>query len=478
MSEHGRTNKQLLKELRSPVARFYPFDLHTHTIGSHDVCVGQYFANLPESLRTAIAAASGEYQLPLAKDPADHQLHDNNVSTPYFVNAFYEALCERRDSLAKTENISDTDNWCVLGVTDHNTSHFATKLSSLAWERRSNDRLIVLPGIELEVHFPIEVDAARCHIHMLCLFEPTISAASIRAAINDARSASTPNWDFGAPIVVTNLPLFVSQLRGHAQYPSACVAAHVWSSKGIAAEPKKVILESIDAKIARLQGEAERARAEQNLSDERNIQSQILTLTTRRSNQDEIELSVLRLMGQCGLDGLQVRDQSHEAYYRRLHRFRDTHGRAVPIVCSDSHTPSSVLQSGNNIPYMKLDVRILSNGAPKDVFDEVRKRALRFGETRTTYSKPGSVSYWIEGIEIVPDASDAREFWAAESPHGGESGAKGRLTLPLSRNLNCFIGGRGSGKSSLIEAIAFLADGSKFSDEGQKKNEGIAHNQD
>jgi hypothetical protein len=93
----------------------------------------------------------------------------------------------------------------------------------------------------------------------------------------------------------------------------------------------------------------------------------------------------------------------------------------------------------------------------------------RFGETRTTYATPERVTHWIEGIEIDPDASDAREFWEAVSDGTPSPGAKTPFTLPLSRNLNCFIGGRGSGKSSLIEAIAFLADKTKFREEGAKR---------
>jgi ABC-type lipoprotein export system ATPase subunit len=57
------------------------------------------------------------------------------------------------------------------------------------------------------------------------------------------------------------------------------------------------------------------------------------------------------------------------------------------------------------------------------------------------------VSKWIEGIEVIPDAAGAANFWPT---------ASNSFDLPFSRNLNCIIGGRGSGKSSVIEAIGFL----------------------
>ena len=468
-SPPSRTNKDLLKDLRPPVARFYPFDLHTHSIGSHDVCVANHFYALPESLRNAICPTDNpnKYSLPHSKDPANHQQHDRDVTTPELMQAFYQSLRHQRDTLIADENISDTDNWCIVGITDHNTAHFSTMLSQYAWTQRSTDRLIVLPGIELEVQFPVEGTGNTCPLHILCLFAPCTTASDIRLSINESRPSDTPNWDFGVPIAVSQLPPFIQKLRNHERYPAVCVAAHVWSSKGIASEPKKIILESLDADITRLQGELGRARDQNDGSDEREIELRLDRLISRKNDADDIHLTVLRLMGQCGFDGLQVRDQSHEAHYRRLHRFRDQHGRAVPIICSDAHTPTLVFRSGKYIPYMKLDVSVLSTGQAAAVFDEIRKRALRFGETRTTFSTPGRVSYWIEGIEIVPDASNAREFWEVPSTEQPIEGCRRAFTLPLSRNLNCFIGGRGSGKSSLIEAIAFLADNGKFGSDQQ-----------
>lgn len=486
-NQPGRTNRDLLKALRAPLARFYPFDFHTHSIGSHDVCIGERFLDLPADLRKTITTPgdpsadasavvpAGSYakaarpSIPLAKDPSDHRQFDQDMSTSEFVSAFYAALRNRQKALVTQENISESDNWCIVGITDHNTSTFSTKVSEHAWSQRHTDRLIILPGIELEVQFP--VNETNCPLHILCLFAPCTSASDIRLAINESRPNDTPAWDFGVPIVVAELPPFIQKIRHHSNYPAVCIAAHVWSSKGIANEPKKIILESLDADIARLQGELERAKDEKDASDEREIESRLRKLIERQTNTDQIHLTVLQLIGQCGFDGLQVRDQSQEAHYRRLHRFRDHHGRAVPIVCSDSHTPTSVFLSAENIPFIKLDVGVLSGGSTSDVFDEVRKRALRFGETRTTYSSPGRVSCWIEGIEIVPDAENAREFWEVPSAGPPVAGAKATFVLPLSRNLNCFIGGRGSGKSSLIEAIAFTTDLGKFKDEGAKKNE-------
>ncbi len=105
-------------------------------------------------------------------------------------------------------------------------------------------------------------------------------------------------------------------------------------------------------------------------------------MQSQKQDGESIHLDVLRMIGTCGFDALQVRDQTHETHYRRLHRFRDEHGRSVPIVSSDSHSPSTVFSCASGIPLAKISTSVLVSGAPSDVFEELRARVLRFGETR------------------------------------------------------------------------------------------------
>jgi DNA repair ATPase RecN len=105
---------------------------------------------------------------------------------------------------------------------------------------------------------------------------------------------------------------------------------------------------------------------------------------------------------------------------------------------------------------------------PQQVFTEIRERGLRYGDTRFSYSSPSHVTKWIAGIEITSDASDATTFWPFETD--GKSATKS-FTFPLSRNLNCLIGGRGSGKSAAIEAIAFLTQPDDFAEKDREDNQ-------
>ncbi len=392
---------------------------------------------------------------------------NKRVTQPSLVTAFYESLLQRRTQVAQAEGVADSDNWAIVGITDHNTAHFSTALSQHAWGRRATDRLVLLPGIELEVVFPLPAASADCHVHILCLFAPCTEASDIRIAIHDS-APDSQSWKFGQQLRTSDLAACVDHLRSHASYPSICIAAHVWSSKGMENEPKKLRFAYLDAEIARLQGEMLRAVADNSVAEIHDIERRISSLTSQRDDAEGIHLEVLRLIGTCGFDALQVRDQSHEAHYRRLHRFLDTKGRAVPIVSSDAHGPGAVFSCGTGVPYAKISSTVLNQGNPAAVFNELRSRVLRFGETRTTYSTPGRVTHWIEGIEIVRDASNASTFWSYSSSSKNRPDNGNSFTLALSRNLNCFVGGRGSGKSAGIEAISFLTEKHLFEQQARE----------
>ena len=470
ISSTSRTSRELLKALRTPVARFYPCDLHVHSLGSYDVCQAGHFQQLSPGLQQKVTDAmrGTTFQVPLSREPSDPAQFDEKICTPELVQAFLDELGVRRDAVAQSEAMLESDNWSLIGITDHNTSTFACALSQLAWQSRTTNRVVVLPGIELDVAFSVAGIPEKCQVHILCLFAPCTKVSDIRIAINDSKPSGVPAWTMGKPIEVTDLAEFVNKLRSHASYPAMCIAAHVWSKKGVQNEPTKLILAHLDAQIVRLEGELARAKAEGATVDEAEISARLAAVQSQKQDGETIHLDVLRIIGTCGFDALQVRDQTHETHYRRLHRFRDEHGRSVPIVSSDSHSPSTVFSCASGIPFAKISTAVLASGSPTDVFEELRARVLRFGETRMTYTSPGAVTYWIEGIEISRDAVEAKDFWGNTAP---DAPAGEPFTLALSRNLNCFVGGRGSGKSAGVEAIAFLTDPGPFTAQGTAREQ-------
>lgn len=448
-------NKEFLKSIKAkaPASNFFLCDFHVHSPGSADTRIGDRF--------DALSPAEKQLLPKLPKLPQDLAAYDKQALIDCPVGKFYELLVKRRDDIARAQGIPEGNDWAFLAITDHNVAEYSAGLSDHAWSLIKENRLVILPGIELDVNFKTAEGKDGCSIHLLCIFAPLTTAAAIMLAINQASKKSS--WSPGTILEVNSISEFVGELRTHSSYPAICIAAHVCSSKGIQNEIKKSLLSNLDAAIARTTGEI----ACNENSDLVELTRCLKALETKRADGDAIHDQILREIGNCGLDALQVRSKQDEKHYRRLHRFKPDQGRAVPITCSDAHTVEIIFANDDALSFLKLS-RVSSSMTPQQVFNEIRERGLRYGDTRFSYTSPSHVAKWIAGIEITPDASDATTFWPFEST--GETTAKS-FAFPLSRNLNCLIGGRGSGKSAAIEAIAFLTKPEDFDDQNKEENQ-------
>ncbi len=429
------------RSLRSNRARFYLADLHVHGPGSYDLSFGDRLAQLPEGDRALLN------DIPSGITPKEYE---QEALIKFPPATFLQRLISRRDSVLEDLGADDHEDWAFVAITDHNVCEYACKLAKIAWDARAESRLVVLPGIELSATYPLP-NGGSAAAHLLCIFVPGIDASSIRLAIVQANE-NRP-WGPGDNIQLNSLPDFVLKLRKatSSSYPALCIAAHVGSASGVQAETRNAIFSRREAAISRIRGEL--ALGLHPACED--LERQLSTLETEEIDGDTVASEVLDLVGQCGFDALQVRDRRDEVHYRRLHRFREDYGRAVPIVCSDAHVAQDVFCATGGIPFLKLS-EISGSMLPDQLHSEIR-RALRFGETRLSSSALETPAYWLSGLRIAPDSPESSTFWPFRATEDAQC-----LTFPLSRNLNCFIGGRGSGKSATLEAIAFVADAGGF----------------
>lgn len=428
------SNEEFKKLIRSTKSRFYLCDFHVHSPASVDLRSGERFKELSEKEKgfTKIPTA-------LISKPSEYE---KAAITHFPIEEYYNLLLEQRNKICEAEGIFDGEDWSFIAITDHNVCEYATLLSKFAWEIRAKNKLIILPGIELDVKFKLSVENVT--VHILCIFPPNTGDSDIRMALSDA---SGGNWCFGAEVEVDSLQEFTNKIRNHEDYPAICIAAHVGSGKGIQKESKKA-LTNLQAAIARAEGEIK------NGEDTVELEQLQLLLENLKKNvdQNDISATLLELIGSCGFDALQVKERKDEIHYRRLHRFKPEYGRSVPIICSDSHKVGSVYNCVEMIPYIKYP-NISAKISERKIFNDIKDYSLRYGETRFSYKTPSKVEKWISGIEISPESDEAAKFWPLNEKH---------FVLPLSPNLNCLIGGRGSGKSALIDAISFLAEPKRF----------------
>ncbi len=446
------TNKAFAKSLKAPASSFYLCDFHVHSPGSADTRIGQRFAALSNDEKLMLPE--------LGPLPNDLAVYEKQVLTTCPAGTFYDLLLKRRNQVVSDQGISDGNDWAFVAITDHNVAEYAVELSCHAWQNLKRNRLVILPGIELDVSFMIDADKEEeCAVHLLCIFSPLTNSSDIRIAIAQASNETT--WSFGKSLKVSSLATFVNNIRHHPHYPAICIAAHVGSSKGIQAEVRKSLLNNLDAAIARTSGEL--VAGDKTATSE--LRQRLTNLQTLRGDANALHNQVLHHIGNCGLDALQVRSKNDEKHYRRLHRFSPDKGRAIPLTSSDAHAVGNVFANENALSFIKL-AAISSSMEPEEIFKEIRDKGLRYGDTRFSYAPPGYVNKWISGVEIIPDAPDAESFWPFVLCADGDVNVDKSFVLPFSRNLNCLIGGRGSGKSAAIEAIAFVTQPKDFDGQG------------
>ncbi|QQE12324.1 hypothetical protein JD969_02285 [Planctomycetota bacterium] len=423
---------------KSKHAKYYPIDLHVHSVASVDFKY-QDVITLPEEIESCKDNVERERKL------IENKLYED----------WYKILVDRKNKVYESLESAQPQQWGIIGITDHNLYRFATYLSKFAWDNKDEHNLIILPGIELEVRFDLK--GKECRVHILCLFEPEADAEKISNIIR----TSTPegiHWEYGSPIQLDSFHKFIHNLRNNKAGSVICVAAHISSTKGLSNETKEAILSDIDAQISKINMEIDSITAS-NLKEVKKekkiskLNDEIETLNIQRNNADAISLEVLREIGKCGFDALQVSRFQDRKHYRFLHRFREKYGRSITIQCSDAHKVDLIFLCNENIPHIKIQ-NLNTTTKSSDFFKDLTNKALRYGETRYRYQKPDQTRYWIESITIDHDDAEGMKFW-----HTSDSTSN---TISFSQNLNCIIGGRGSGKSSLIEALSFACNNDDY----------------
>lgn len=444
------SNSDFFKSLKTTNVRYMLCDLHVHSIASADVLIGDRYNQLDTNEKRLIESLDITKENFVEEWKKYEELILKNVS----IEDYFKLIEKHRNEIAVSYDLSGSGNdWAILAITDHNTCKFSCELSQYSWANKKDTRIVILPGIELEVDFKINATTDTAKAHICLIFAPNTTAPEIHTALNMALAELSESkcWDFGDIVQTKNLNRFIRTLRHNDSTPAICIAAHVSSSKGIRGAALEVLNRS-QAEFITASAEYEELKAKDPSFVDSNTGQQIkkrIKELQQIVGNENVNLQVLKVLGRCGFDALQVRNLEDDKYYRCLHRFNEDFGRAVPILCSDAHNIDGIFDCEDDmIPYIKFPA--FKSGIKPNVFHKfLRNYSLRFGETRFTSPPKDRTSCYIKGIEISPETDDAKKFWPFD---------KDSFYLSFSSNLNCLIGGRGSGKSALIEALAFLLD--------------------
>jgi hypothetical protein len=167
--------------------------------------------------------------------------YDAKASTLVTPESFLGQIEKQRAVVLTSLGWENPQSLCLIGLTDHNVYGYSCQLAKIAWEQFKQKRILIFPGVELDIIFPIPGIPDKTRIHILCHFSPSKREHDIHQAITVANNNQA--WSPGAELEVTDLAAFINALRNSSAHPAMCVAAHVSSSSGIQLEVTRAVRE-------------------------------------------------------------------------------------------------------------------------------------------------------------------------------------------------------------------------------------------
>lgn len=289
----------------------------------------------------------------------------------------------------------------LVAVTDHMKASYACSLSKQMAKSKTGP--IVLPG--MEVNFRPESPLAIARIHVLVIFPEgsgTATFGGLFAGMDIPLEDADRNGkdDEVCGIHLKDWVAKVHQLGG------ICIAAHVDSKQGIRCRFRQVAKDTL-----RLLSED---------SDE-----------SAMEKEGDIGDQLKEYLLGSGVDAIEVHKSGDATHYKWTSP-DGSRTRIIPaFLTSDAHRVEDF-----NRPTRTTHVKMTSLG-----FHGLRS-ALDFPETRIRfpYNLPESPSPCILGVRII----------------GTENSLFENETVAFAENLNCVIGPRGSGKSTLVEVLRYV----------------------
>lgn len=289
---------------------------------------------------------------------------------------------------------SDLD---LVAITDHMKCEFSCRMSELSIDKKP----LILPGMEINLRPQPPFNSHR--IHVLAVFPERTAAAQIERLFSGdmpVESDRSGNEEVGD----IDIKEFIKTIHTNG---GLCIAAHVDSgSTGV---------RSVFRQVGR--GGLRHISPDGDVPDEEGR---------------EVDGDFKDWMITLGFDGLELARDRDKDHYRWEHEVGGEMLSLPTTLTCDAHNVNDLIGT-DRVTYIKMS----------NVGHVGLKEALRFPDTRIRFpSEIIDVDYpKLLGIEIV--SSDDEGFFSS-------------LTVPFSENLNCLIGPRGSGKSTLIEAVRYV----------------------
>lgn len=286
----------------------------------------------------------------------------------------------------------------LVVITDHMKCSYASRLSNTSLGEKD---FLVLPGMEVNFQPEAAISCSRLHILVILPEGSTVEGFSrLFAGLKDIPDDGHRSGNE----VIKGMRLEEFIKRIHAE-GGICVAAHVDSQQGVRHHFRQTAAGLIKLLTV---DPATQAEQEQKLTDE--LKEYLLNL---------------------GLDSLEIAKASEKRHYRWTSTEKGSKA-SIPVTMKfDAHCIEDFARP-DFVTWIKMTTLGL-----KGLHD-----ALKFPETRIRFASdlPTPPSPLLLGLEIV---GDDKSLFKHER-------------IAFAENLNCLIGPRGSGKSTIVEALRFV----------------------
>lgn len=301
----------------------------------------------------------------------------------------------------------------LVAVTDHNESDMGEQLS-----RMSDAELTILPGIEISAQTSLFPDS---EVHVLGIFPQGTSSKQIDKVFPAGCGMPESGKRKGAHTTqsISKIIETIKSLHG------ICIAAHVSSTSGVRTMVHSQNVEWLQKNYLRRYLKEKRARI--GLSGDESEHLQKLEEELKPLD-DKVQNAYLTFLADHEFDAIQIQEIEHQQFYAGAHVDMLNLSPFPCVLSSDAHTLADIGCSGHGTHIKMTKVGL----------DGLRK-AFRDPGTRIRYDTtvPTERPQCILGVAF-------------------EGGSFDGQVIGLSDNLTTLIGGRGTGKSALIEALRLV----------------------
>ncbi len=286
----------------------------------------------------------------------------------------------------------------MVAITDHMKAGYACSLSKATL---GNPSFVCLPGMEVNIRPEASLSLSR--LHLLAILPEGVSVERFSRLFHGNEGIGDDEHRTGQE-EVRDISVKEWVKRVHEEN-GICVAAHVNSSQGA-----RRLFRQAGKSVIKL------------LADDPSIQDR---------QEKELSKELREYLLDVEFDAIEVAKAADERHYRWESPADGTNKRVPVTMQLDSHCIEDL-----NKPERTTWIKMTSLGL------DGLKNALKFPETRIRFKDelPTPPSPQLLGLQIVGDEGSLFE---------DES-------IAFAENLNCIIGPRGAGKSTIVEAIRYL----------------------